>query len=87
MILQGFMIDDRRGNLFKARQSQQLNASERAVLLNDLAFSATQIYWKWAFSVENRRIFQEALRLAEVRFSATKTAFAQGDVCRAQDVE
>ncbi len=78
-ILQGFMIDDRRGNLFKARQSQQLNASERTVLLNDLAFSASQIYWKWAFLVENRRIFQEALRLAEVRFSATKIAFVQGD--------
>ena len=78
-ILQGFAIDDRRANLFKARQSQQLNANERAVLLNDLAFSATQIYWKWAFSVENRRIFKEALRLAEVRFSATKIAFTQGD--------
>ncbi len=78
-LLQGFMIDERRGNLFKARQSQLLNASERAVLLNDLAFSATQIYWKWAFYVENRRIFQEALRLAEVRFAATKTAFEQGD--------
>ncbi len=78
-VLQGFMIDERRGNLFKARQSQQLNANERTVLLNDLAFSATQIYWKWAFSVENRRIFQEALRLAEVRFSATKIAFVQGD--------
>jgi outer membrane protein TolC len=76
---QGLMIDERRGNLFKARQSQLLNASERAVLLNDLAFSARQIYWKWAFYVENRRIFQEALRLAEVRFVATKIAFEQGD--------
>jgi outer membrane protein TolC len=76
---QGFMIDERRGNLFKARQTQLLNASERAVLLNDLAFSATQIYWKWAFYVENRRIVREALRLAEVRFAATKIAFEQGD--------
>jgi outer membrane protein TolC len=76
---QGFMIDERRGNLFKARQSQLLNASERAALLNDLAFLATEIYWKWAFYVENRRIFQEALRLAEARFVATKIAFEQGD--------
>jgi outer membrane protein TolC len=76
---QGFAIDDRRANLFKARQTQLLNANERTVLLNDLAFSATQNYWKWAFYVENRRIFREALRLAEVRFSATKNAFVQGD--------
>ena len=78
-LLQGFSIDERRANLFKARQTQLLNANERAVLLNDLAFSATQIYWKWAFYVENRLILQEALRLAEVRFSATKIAFEQGD--------
>ena len=78
-LLQGFLIDERRANLFKARQTQLLNAQERAVLLNDVAFSATQIYWKWAFYVENRRILQEALRLAEVRFSATKIAFQQGD--------
>jgi outer membrane protein TolC len=78
-LLQGFVLDERRANLQKARQSQLLNASERAVLLNDVAFSATQIYWKWAFYVENRRIFQEALRLAKVRFSATKIAFEQGD--------
>jgi outer membrane protein TolC len=78
-ILQGFMMDERRANLFKARQSQLLNANERAVLLNDLAFSATQIYWKWAFYAENQRIFREALRLAEARFSATKIAFEQGD--------
>ena len=78
-LLQGFAIDERRAGLFKARQTQQLNAAERAVLLNDLAFSATQIYWKWAFYTENRRIFREALRLAEVRFAATKIAFEQGD--------
>ena len=78
-LLQGFAIDERRAGLFKARQTQLLNANERAVLLNDLAFSATQIYWKWAFYTENRRIFKEALRLAEVRFAATKIAFEQGD--------
>lgn len=78
-LLQGFAIDDRRANLFKARQTQQFNANERAILLNDLAFSATQTYWKWVFYAENRRIFQEALRLAEVRFAATKIAFEQGD--------
>jgi outer membrane protein TolC len=78
-LLQGFSIDERRANLFKARQTQLLNANERTVLLNDLAFSATQIYWKWAFYVENRRILQEALRLAEARFAATKIAFEQGD--------
>jgi outer membrane protein TolC len=78
-LLQGFWMDERRANLFKARQTQLLNANERAVLLNDLAFSATQAYWKWVFYVENRRIFREALRLAEARFAATKIAYQQGD--------
>ncbi len=78
-LLQGLLIDDRRANLQKARQSQLLNAHERAVLLNDLAYAATQTYWKWAFCVENQRILNAALRLAKVRFAATKIAFEQGD--------
>jgi outer membrane protein TolC len=73
------MLDERRANLQKARQSAVLNASERAVVLNDVWYSATQTYWKWAFYVENNRILREALRLADVRFAATKIAFAQGD--------
>jgi outer membrane protein TolC len=78
-LLQGLMLDERRANLQKARQSAVLNASERAVLLNDVWYSATQTYWKWAFYVENNRILREALRLAEIRFAATKIAFVQGD--------
>jgi outer membrane protein TolC len=78
-LLQGFWMDERRANLFKARQTQLLNANERTVLLNDLAFFATEVYWKWVFYVENRRIFRKALRLADARFAATKIAYQQGD--------
>lgn len=76
---QGLMIDERRADLFQARQQTALNAAERNDEINDLAFDAVATYWKWSYSFYNAQIFAEAVRLAQVRFEAVKVAFQQGD--------
>lgn len=76
---QGLMIDERRADLFQARQQTALNAAERNDEINDLAFDALTTYWKWSYTFYNAQIFSEALRLAQVRFEAIKVAFQQGD--------
>ena len=78
-LLQNLMIDERRANLFKAQQAQGLFQAERDNLTNDLAFEATQTYWKWAFYHQQKTIFDRALRVAQERFNAIKTAFELGD--------
>lgn len=76
---QGLMIDERRADLFQARQQTALNAAERNDEINDLAFDAVTTYWKWSYSFYNAQIFAEAVRLAQVRFEGVKIAFEQGD--------
>ena len=78
-LLQNLMLDERRANLFKAQQAQGLFQTERDNLTNDLAFEATQIYWKWAFYYQQTLIFNKAARIANERFNAIKTSFELGD--------
>jgi outer membrane protein TolC len=78
-LLQNLMLDERRANLYKAQQAQGLFQAERDNLTNDLAFEATQTYWKWAFYHQQKMIFDRALRVAQERFNAIKTAFELGD--------
>jgi outer membrane protein TolC len=78
-LLQGLMIDERRGNLFKAQQAQGLYEAERQNVFNDLAIETAKIYWKWAFYYQQAEIFRQALNVAQTRFEAIKTSYEQGD--------
>jgi outer membrane protein TolC len=78
-LLQNLVIDERRANLFKARQAQGWYQTERDNATNQLAFEAAQIYWKWAFYYQQMRIFDNALKVANERFTAIKTSFELGD--------
>lgn len=78
-VLQNLLIDERRANLFKARQSQGLNQAERDNLLNDLGIEAVRTYWKWAFSFQQVNIFLQSLNIANQRFIAIKSTFDLGD--------
>jgi outer membrane protein TolC len=78
-LLQNLMIDDRRANLFKARQSQGLYQAERDNLMNDLAIEATKTYWKWWYYHQQMLIFQQALNIANQRFKAIKASYELGE--------
>jgi outer membrane protein TolC len=78
-LLQGLMLDERRAELFKARQSLQLNRAEQDLLLNDLAIEATKIYWKWAFYYQQNNIIKRVLDVSRQRYEAIKTSFELGE--------
>ncbi len=78
-LLQNLGIDERRTNLFKARQAQGGYQAERENASNNLAFEAAQIYWKWAFYYQQIRILDNALKIANERFTAIKVSFELGD--------
>lgn len=78
-LLQNLWIDDRRADLFKARELQDYFRADREILTNDLIFESSQAYWKWAFYYRQMIIFQDALKVATERFNAIKTSFELGD--------
>jgi outer membrane protein TolC len=78
-LLQNLLLDERRANLQKARQAQSLYEAERNALLNDMGLEAAKVYWKWAFSYQQLKIYEKALNIAENRFKAIRESFILGD--------
>ncbi len=75
----GLMIDERRATLQQAKILLQSNQAEQQEIVNDLLLNAGKAYWEWVNAYNDLKIYEEALRLAEVRFAGVKSSFLQGD--------
>ena len=78
-LLQNLVIDERRATLKKAAILRDLNAAERRNIQNELLFEAGQAYWEWVLNYNQIRIFEESVRLAEVRLEGIRQQFFLGD--------
>jgi len=76
---QGLMIDERRAALRQARVGLQQGEAERDLALNDLLLEAAKAYWTWALTDNQVRIYEEALRQAQIRNEAISESFRQGE--------
>ena len=79
-LLQGLVIDERRSALRQAEALNDAAMAERELLLNDLFFESSAIYWDWFSSWNALRVFQNAVELAEFRRQAVVSAYEQGDL-------
>ncbi len=78
-LLQGLVIDDRRAGLFQAKILRSANANEQRLLVNDLLFGATKIYWEWALAEAYFDVYERAVKVAAQRFEGVRESFFQGD--------
>ena len=78
-VLQGLMIDERRADLFKARQTININRAEGQAVVNELLFAGSQVYWKWALANQQAAIYKNALEVAEQRFRGIRRSYELGD--------
>lgn len=76
---QGLFIDERRAAIRQARIGLQQGDAERAAALNDLLLEAAKTYWTWAAADNALRIYEAALRQAQIRNEAIRESFLQGD--------
>ncbi|MBK9336911.1 MAG: TolC family protein [Lewinellaceae bacterium] len=76
---QGLLLDDRRADLQQGRIGLQQAEAERSAALNDLLFAAAKAYWDWVAAENSLRVFEEALRQAEIRYAGILESFVQGD--------
>jgi len=75
----GLMIDERRATLEKAQILQAANLAEQRAIVNDLLLDAGKAYWEWVNAYNDLKIYEEALKLAEIRLEGIKSSFIQGD--------
>lgn len=76
---QGLLFDDRRADLQQGRIGLQQREAERRDALNDLMLEAAKAYWDWAAAENALRIYEEALRQAQIRYEGIVESFVQGD--------
>lgn len=76
---QGLFIDERRAELKKAKAFVNISESERQILLNNVMYDAGKTYWDWFFAYNTLQVYQNALDLAEQRFSAVRQGAQFGD--------
>ncbi|MEO1022597.1 MAG: TolC family protein [Bacteroidota bacterium] len=84
---QGLFIDKRRADVRQARILQENNEAERTIVLNNLLLEAGNTYWDWAQAYGAKRIFEDALALAQQRFEAVKVGARIGDLAPIDTVE
>jgi outer membrane protein TolC len=78
-LLRNLVYNDRRAAITQARVMQESTEEMRRLMINDLFFEATQVYWNWVNTHAAWRINAESVKAAQVRFEAVRTSFFRGD--------
>jgi outer membrane protein TolC len=64
----GLFIDERRAELKKAKIYANSTEAQQRIILNDLLYESTIVYWEWFKSYHKVAIYQDALSNAQTRF-------------------
>lgn len=83
----GLFMDDRRAALRQAQLYAEATQAKRTYLYNQLLLDAASAYWNWFLAYYNLNVYQEAYRLAEVRYNAVKNEALSGNIPSIDTVE
>ena len=75
----GLFIDERRAALQQANIYNDIAANDQLQMLNDLFVNATHTYAEWLNAWLNTSVYEQAVKLAEVRLKGTQQLFKNGD--------
>ena len=78
-LAQGLFMDERRASLRQAQLMEKMSEAERLLMLNRLVEVLATDYYTWWEAYYQRSVYEEALALAEIRLSAIRSGFLQGD--------
>jgi outer membrane protein TolC len=76
----GLFFDERRQAVRQAEVFERSTELERTLMLNELTYEASKAYWNWFVAWNTHRIYEEAVRLAEVRLAGIKQSFLNGEL-------
>jgi len=83
----GLLMDDRRAALRQAQIGIEAGENQRQIISNQLYFEATNAYFNWSFAQQSLAVAEEALDLANVRYSGVRESYFLGDVPAIDTVE
>lgn len=78
-VLQGLLTDERRTALRQAKIFQNIVASQRQIMLNELLFKASKAYLNWQRYHAIEQVINENIKIANTYFRNTKQAYINGE--------
>lgn len=83
----GLFIDKRRAELKKAKIYTDFTKEERRILINELMLQASKAYWQWYSAAQKVDVYDEGVKLAEIRFDGIKRSAFVGESPRIDTLE
>lgn len=78
-LLNGLLINKRMASLKQARFFVNQAKEDQQILVNEILYNASLTYFNWLKNYNEKRIYQDFLENAKMRFEGTKKAFFLGD--------
>lgn len=75
----GLLMDKRRAAVKQANIFKEASANQQLLIINDLILDAGEAYLFWQNSYQLSLIYEQALKLTQVRFEAVKNGVIGGD--------
>jgi outer membrane protein TolC len=78
-LLRNFVINERMASLKQAKLFINQAKEDQQILVNDVLYDASLSYFDWLKSYNEKRIYEDFLENAQIRFEGIKLSFFQGD--------
>lgn len=84
---QGLWINDRMATLKKAKIFREQTLADRDLLINEILFNASLVYFDWLQAYNESKIFSNFYENAKIRFKGVKKSALSGQVAAIDTVE
>lgn len=78
-VARGFFMNERMASLKQAKFFLNQAKEDQQILVNGILFNASLSYFNWLQTYNKKKVFEDFLENASIRFEGTKRAFEQGD--------
>jgi outer membrane protein TolC len=78
-LLKGLLINKRIASLKQARFFLNQAKEDQQILVNEILYTASISYFNWLKTYNEKKVFNDFLENARIRFEGTKRAFLEGD--------
>ncbi|MBT8211090.1 MAG: TolC family protein [Eudoraea sp.] len=86
-VAQGLWINDRMATLRKAKFFREQTLADRDLEVNAILFEASKAYFDWLQAYRDRRVYENFLTNARIRFEGIKKSALAGDLAAIDTVE
>lgn len=78
-LLKGLLINKRMASLKQAKLFLNQTKEDQQILVNNILYNASLSYFNWLKTYNEKKVYEDFLNNAAIRFKATKKAFFEGE--------